>query len=160
MTCRTKLNFGQPVCDWYDDSVVSESPETCHSQTNREACEGIHADYPIAPSARCAWAVETVYARGESGCEPMSTRERCVAVDDSTAAVPEGQCTAPYVCQGESQPVYWNDLAGDITLLKVDSCMAIGREGFAECEFGDPTVPTVCDCACGGGAAGAGGASQ
>ena len=57
-------------------------------------------------------------------------------------------------CSGASPAVYWADVgAGTAVLADVDNCYFAPRGmdasyNYQSCEFGDPTLPILCDCAC------------
>jgi hypothetical protein len=154
MTCRDGLLGSGPICTWYTprEKNVRDNPEACSEHTTREGCENAFADTPVAPNFTCAWATVATYARGAAGCEPTLLAERCVRVQLDNPPDDGSACDAAQACGGETQPVYWRDLAGDITLVKVEGCgrplSDDYRAEFDTCGFGDPSVPTVCDCAC------------
>jgi hypothetical protein len=162
MTCRAGFQASavsvdaSPVCTWYTppEESVRDNPDACSAYTSKEQCEGAFSDYPTPPTYTCAWASVGTYARGVAGCEPVATAERCmrVRVDDPASGGGAG-CDPAHTCAGEMRPVYWQELAGDITLVKVNGCGSpLNGAGNAElrlCEFGVPSTPTVCDCACG-----------
>ncbi len=156
MTCRPGFSSMSvevsPVCTWYTplERNVYENPDACSAYTTKEQCENAFSDYPIPADYTCAWATVGTYARGVAGCEPIANVERCVRVQ---AQEPASGCDPAQSCAGDTRPVYWQELAGDITLVKVEGCgfpMVDDTEPeFKMCEFGAPSVPTVCDCACG-----------
>jgi hypothetical protein len=163
MTCRPGfVDAGMfadagSICTWYTplEKDVRNNPDACSAYTTKEQCESVFSDYPTPPNYTCAWATVGTYARGAAGCDAVATAERCVGVqvDDPAGGGGPG-CDAAHTCAGEMRPVYWQEIAGDITLMKVDSCgsplTAVQEPEFQLCEFGEPSVPSVCDCACGG----------
>jgi hypothetical protein len=157
MSCLS-YHGGENLCVWFTTGEenfscwVSEDPDGCSQYTTRDACEAriSDPDDPRQPMAGCLWITETIYSSTADSCEPASGEEKCVGAIHSSGDL----CAAPYSCGGKAPAVYWADLgAGTVALAQVENChfrptAEFGAYRYRACEFGEPTIPGMCDCAC------------
>jgi len=154
MSCQEGMSPEGPICVWHIDGEDNLycNPDACSKYDNQADCEAAQADVPVTPRLRCAWATELIVPGGSDTCESVASEQKCVVAQYEPNNDFLCDHTAP--CSTDPLGVYWYDLGGgDLSLLTLDGCDLVpwGDDGQYEiCEFGDPTVPRKCDCACEG----------
>jgi len=148
MQC-TEIRDKGAYCAWVfneDNSLgcaLENNPDLCDQFATQAECEARIDGDPRQPRQACLWASVSTFNVGNDACEPVQVKEKCVlAALHGSDATQESQC-------GDAS-VHWQDLgAGTVTLTELQRC---GYAPFhtTPCDFGNSTLPVLCDCACGG----------
>lgn len=138
-------------CAWVtteDNSLMcqydlTEGDDICGKFTTQAACEEAINNDPRQALLACLWATVSTFATGNDACEPIKVEEKCVVgeiINPADPIVDSQRCGDSFV--------HWHDVgAGTSTLTQIDHCGYRPFDTYV-CEFGDPTLPHLCDCAC------------
>ena len=152
MSCQEDMSPDGPICVWHDDGAMNLrcDPDGCAQYETPEDCITAHDGFPLDHDLVCVWATETIIPGSSDTCESVYTEKKCIAAQREPGNDFLCDNTAP--CGDQAQVVYWQDLGGgDLSLLTVDGCDRYPYappDDYEVCEFGDPTLPLKCDCAC------------